>query len=172
MRKHQDWNGKYCPHRILSEGRWDEVKAVIEVELKALGGKTTSKTSSSAPKAAGSTYTVKKGDTLYAIAKEHGVSAGNLQKWNNIKNPNKIKVGQVLKLTGSSGSSKPSSSGKKYVYLPASADSWRIYPTNKAPVKGNECGLLRPKKFGGLKYGVLGNPQTDVYTIKTDQLER
>ncbi|WP_340640480.1 N-acetylmuramoyl-L-alanine amidase [Bacillus atrophaeus] len=169
VRKHQDWNGEYCPHRILSEGRWDEVKAAIEVELKALGGKTTSKTSSSAPKAAGSTYTVKKGDTLSAIAKEHGVSVANLQKWNNIKNPNKIKVGQVLKLTGSSGSSKPSSSGKKYVYLPASADSWRIYPTNKAPVKGNECGLLRPKKFGGLKYRVLGNPQTDFYTIKTDQ---
>ena len=20
IRKHQDWNGKYCPHRILSEG--------------------------------------------------------------------------------------------------------------------------------------------------------
>ncbi|MED4818428.1 hypothetical protein P9654_00695 [Bacillus atrophaeus] len=28
---------------------------------------------------------------------------------------------------------------------------------------------MRPKKFGGLKYRVLGNPQTDVYTIKTDQ---
>lgn len=64
VRKHQDWNGKYCPHRILSEGRWDEVKAAIEAELNALGGKTTSKTSSSTPKAAGSTYTVKKGDTL------------------------------------------------------------------------------------------------------------
>ena len=93
----------------------------------------------------------------------------NLQKWNNIKDPNKIKVGQVLKLTGLSSSSKPSSSGKKYVYLPASANSWRIYSTNKAPVKGNECGFLRPKKFGGLKYEILANPQKDVYTIKTDQ---
>ncbi|MGG5773665.1 N-acetylmuramoyl-L-alanine amidase [Bacillus sp. X2(2017)] len=45
VRKHQDWNGKYCPHRILSEGRWNQVKAAIEKELKALGGKTsTSKT--------------------------------------------------------------------------------------------------------------------------------
>ncbi|MFE5053148.1 hypothetical protein ACFRAI_43690, partial [Streptomyces sp. NPDC056637] len=66
--------------------------------------------------------------------------------------------------------SKSSSSGKKkYVYLPASADSWRIYPTNKAPVKGNEINFLRPKKFGGLKYEILANPQTDVYTIRTDQ---
>lgn len=151
MRKHQDWNGKYCPHRILSEGKWDEVKAAIDAELKTLGGKTISKPSSSMSKASGSTYTVKKGDTLSAIAKEHGVSVANLRKWNNIKNPNEIKVGQVLKLTGSSGSSKRSSSGKKYVYLPASTDSWRIYSTNKAPVKGNKCGLLRPKIFGGLK---------------------
>ncbi|MCV4329573.1 LysM peptidoglycan-binding domain-containing protein, partial [Bacillus velezensis] len=108
-------------------------------------------------------------DTLSEIAVKTGVSMAKLQAYNGIKNANKISVGQVLKLTGAAGSSKPSSSGKKYVYLPASAASWRIYPTNKAPVKGNECGLLRPKKFGGLKYEILANPQTDVYTIKTDQ---
>ncbi|KUP31058.1 N-acetylmuramoyl-L-alanine amidase [Bacillus halotolerans] len=166
VRKHQDWSGKYCPHRVLAEGRWESVKAAIAAELKALGGKT-SKPSSSAPKTSGSTYTVKKGDTLSEIAQKTGVSMEKLQSYNGIKNANKISVGQVLKLKG--GSSKRSSSGKKYVYLPASADSWRIYPTNKAPVKGNECGSLRPKKFGGLKYEVLANPQTDVYTIKTDQ---
>ncbi|MGY0654745.1 N-acetylmuramoyl-L-alanine amidase [Bacillus subtilis] len=112
VRKHQDWSGKYCPHRILSEGRWDEVKAVIEKELKALGGKTTS---TSAPKASGGTYTVKKGDTLSVIAKEHGVSVATLQSLNGIKNPNLIKVGQVLKLTGSSTpSTKPSSKKTSY----------------------------------------------------------
>ncbi|KXZ17760.1 N-acetylmuramoyl-L-alanine amidase [Bacillus nakamurai] len=166
LRKHQDWSGKYCPHRVLAEGRWESVKAAIAAELKALGGNSASKTT---PKTSGSTYTVKSGDTLSEIAVRTGVSMAKLQSYNGIKNPNKITVGQVLKLTGSTGSSKPASSGKKYVYLPASAGSWRIYPTNKAPVKGNECGLLRPKKFGGLKYEVLGNPQTDVYTIKTDQ---
>ncbi|MDK1003997.1 N-acetylmuramoyl-L-alanine amidase [Bacillus subtilis] len=168
VRKHQDWSGKYCPHRVLAEGRWEEVKADIAAELKALGGKSTSSSSAkkSAPKASGSTYTVKKGDTLSEIAEKTGVSVAKLQSYNGIKNANKITVGQVLKLKGGSTST---SKGKKYVYLPASADSWRIYPTNKAPVKGNECGYLRPKKFGGLKYEVLANPQTDVYTIKTDQ---
>lgn len=166
LRKHQDWSGKYCPHRVLAEGRWEAVKAAIAAELKALGGKSSA---SKPAKASGSTYTVKKGDTLSEIAVKTGVSMAKLQAYNGIKNANKISVGQVLKLTGAGGSSKPSSSGKKYVYLPASAASWRIYPTNKAPVKGNDCGLLRPKKFGGLKYEVLGNPQTDVYTIKTDQ---
>ncbi|KIL30422.1 N-acetylmuramoyl-L-alanine amidase [Bacillus subtilis] len=168
VRKHQDWSGKYCPHRVLAEDRWEEVKAGIAAELKALGGESTSSSSTkkSAPKASGSTYTVKKGDTLSEIAEKTGVSVAKLQSYNGIKNANKITVGQVLKLKGGSTST---SKGKKYVYLPASADSWRIYPTNKAPVKGNECGYLRPKKFGGLKYEVLANPQTDVYTIKTDQ---
>ena len=153
---HKHWSGKQCPRKLLD--RWDSFKAGI------------SGASSSSPETKpGATYTVKKGDTLSEIAQETGVSMANLQKWNNIKDPNKIKVGQVLKLTGLSSSSKPSSSGKKYVYLPASANSWRIYSTNKAPVKGNECGFLRPKKFGGLKYEILANPQKDVYTIKTDQ---
>ncbi len=47
VRKHQDWSGKYCPHRILSEGHWNEVKAAIDAELKALGVKTSSKKTSS-----------------------------------------------------------------------------------------------------------------------------
>ncbi|NTU28451.1 LysM peptidoglycan-binding domain-containing protein [Bacillus tequilensis] len=163
VRKHQDWSGKYCPHRVLAEGRWESVKAAIAAELKALGGKSSA---SKPAKTSGSTYTVKKGDTLSEIAVKTGVSVAKLQSYNGIKNANKITVGQVLKLKGGSASTPK---GKKYVYLPASADSWRIYPTNKAPVKGNECGQLRPKKFGGLKYEVLANPQTDVYTIKTDQ---
>lgn len=53
------------------------------------------------------------------------------------------------------------------VTLPASATSWRVYPTNVAPVIGNECGKLYPSKFGGLTYDIIGRPQTDVVTIKT-----
>ncbi|MFF5995166.1 N-acetylmuramoyl-L-alanine amidase [Lysinibacillus sp. KU-BSD001] len=33
VKKHQDWSGKYCPHRILSEGRWDAFKKRVQVEL-------------------------------------------------------------------------------------------------------------------------------------------
>lgn len=43
IRKPLDWNGKYCPHRILNEGRWDEMKAAIVAELERLGGKKVSK---------------------------------------------------------------------------------------------------------------------------------
>jgi len=55
----------------------------------------------------------------------------------------------------------------KTVYLPSSATSWRAYPLDKAPTKGNEVAMLNPKKFGGLSYEILGNPQTDVVTIQT-----
>lgn len=44
------------------------------------------------------TYTVKKGDTLSAIAKKYGTTYQKIAKDNNIKDPNYIKVGQKLKI--------------------------------------------------------------------------
>lgn len=69
--------------------------------------------------------------------------------------------------TSTDGGNTSSSSKKKTVTLPASASSWRVYPTNKVPVIGNECGYLYPSKFGGLTYDILATPQTDVVTIQT-----
>lgn len=43
-------------------------------------------------------YTVKKGDTLYRIALEVGQSYRDIVAWNNLTNPNDIKVGQVLRV--------------------------------------------------------------------------
>ncbi|MBD8522329.1 N-acetylmuramoyl-L-alanine amidase [Lysinibacillus fusiformis] len=34
VKKHQDWNGKYCPHRILSEDRWGSFLKKIEEAMK------------------------------------------------------------------------------------------------------------------------------------------
>ena len=42
------------------------------------------------------THTVKKGDTLSAIAKKYGTSVSALVSLNKIKDANKISVGQVL----------------------------------------------------------------------------
>ena len=52
------------------------------------------------PVAESTTYTVKSGDTLSAIAKKQGVTVANLVSWNNIKDANKIAVGQKLSLKG------------------------------------------------------------------------
>jgi lipoprotein NlpD len=44
------------------------------------------------------TYTVKRGDTLYSIALDHGVDYRELAAWNNIVDPAVLKEGTVLRL--------------------------------------------------------------------------
>ena len=51
------------------------------------------------------TYTVKKGDTLSAIAKQYGTTYQQIAKDNNISNPNLIYAGQKLNIGGSTPSS-------------------------------------------------------------------
>jgi lipoprotein NlpD len=43
-------------------------------------------------------YTVKKGDTLFRIAFDHGQNYRDLVTWNNLSSPNDIKVDQVLRV--------------------------------------------------------------------------
>lgn len=47
-----------------------------------------------------SSYTIKKGDTLYSVAKRYGVSASHLMAANDLKSPQVIS-GQVIRVTGS-----------------------------------------------------------------------
>ena len=41
IRKHQDWSGKYCPHRILDNGNWEGFKGKVQAYLFQLQGKQT-----------------------------------------------------------------------------------------------------------------------------------
>lgn len=50
-------------------------------------------------------YTVKKGDTLYSIALEHGQSYRDIAAWNKLDDPNKIHVGQQLRISLSASES-------------------------------------------------------------------
>ncbi|MGG4030941.1 N-acetylmuramoyl-L-alanine amidase [Bacillus subtilis] len=175
---HKHWSGKECPRKLLN--RWDSFKAGIS-------GATSSPTKT-VKKTAGDTYTVKKGDTLSEIAKEHGVSVANLQSWNNIKDPNKITVGQKLKLTGSNTSStKPSSKRTSYA-LPSGTfkvtnpmrkgdDVRRIqkalaalyfYPDKGAKNNGID-GVYGPKTANAVKrfQSMYGLTQDGIYGSKT-----
>ena len=38
IRKHQDWSGKYCPHRILDNGNWEGFKSKVQQYLNQLKG--------------------------------------------------------------------------------------------------------------------------------------
>lgn len=50
------------------------------------------------PRNSPKTYKVKKGDTLGAIARRHGITLKDLRSWNNIQN-DRIQIGQVLKVS-------------------------------------------------------------------------
>src|SRR3954469_14684266 len=50
-------------------------------------------------------YTVKKNDTLIRIALDHGQNYRDLVTWNNLTNPNDIKVDQVLRVAPPDGTS-------------------------------------------------------------------
>lgn len=87
----------------------------------------TGPTSSGKPNAAAQ-YTVKSGDTLYAISLKHNVSVSQLMQWNNLSSP-LIFVGQ--KLVVSSGSSQtpvvPSASSNQKMHIVKSGDTlWGI----------------------------------------------
>jgi lipoprotein NlpD len=54
---------------------------------------------SSAPRGDSRTYVVRKGDTLFKIAWQHGVDQRDLARWNGIRDPDVIHVGQRIRLT-------------------------------------------------------------------------
>ncbi|MGI4841698.1 MAG: peptidoglycan DD-metalloendopeptidase family protein [Janthinobacterium lividum] len=50
------------------------------------------------PKAEKGMYTVRRGDTLLRIALDHGENYRDIVAWNNLRDPDDIKVGQVLRV--------------------------------------------------------------------------
>lgn len=96
-------------------------------------------------------------------------SASDMKLYNSEKIADCIVTGLVGKTTASPSNPAPSRpvTGNKYLNLSPSVQTWRVYPLNKAAVVGNEVGKLAPAQFGGLSYEILGNPSTDIYTIKT-----
>lgn len=111
-------------------------------------------------------YVVKKGDTLYAIALDHGVDYKDLVAWNGIDNPNRILVGQQLKLNGRGKAAAVTESNGVVVQpigggaverrslegtpVPASATS--SSPAAAAPVASNAGGYKREPKAGKEPY--------------------
>src|SRR5690606_28186069 len=51
------------------------------------------------------TYQVASGDSLYSIARRHGVTSDELQRYNGISDPRRVMPGTVLKVPGSAGGS-------------------------------------------------------------------
>ena len=60
-------------------------------------------TSPKAPVAGPGEYVVQPGDTLYRIASKYGRSLGDIARWNNLQDPDKLEAGQVLRVVPPGG---------------------------------------------------------------------
>lgn len=92
--KHQDWNGKYCPHLILKRNGWQTF--VNDVNKAFLAGQ--SQPTKDETKVPPSTYVVKKGDTLYGIAKQLKMPLKTLMALNPSVKAESLKIGLELKV--------------------------------------------------------------------------
>ena len=88
------------------------------------------------------TYTVAKGDTLGAISKRYGVTVAQLQQWNNIKDANVIRVGQVLQIRQPAGT-------------PAQAPAYTLHRvnTNGGTLRIREKATTDSRVLGELRNG-------------------
>ncbi len=117
---------------------------------------------------ASGTYTVKSGDSLWKIANEYGLTVAELKSLNGLTSDN-LSIGQVLKVSNSSGSS--NSSGNTYTVK--SGDSlWKI--ANEYGITVNELKSLNDLTSDILSIGQVlkipssssSNSSGSTYTVK------
>ena len=70
-------------------------------------------------------YTVKSGDSLTAIASRFGMTVAQLQSLNGITDPNKLKIGQVLKVYDNGGAATPKTTNYTVNILFMVCGRWR-----------------------------------------------
>jgi lipoprotein NlpD len=103
-------------------------------------------------------YTVKKGDTLYQIALDHGLDYRDLAAWNNIENVNRISVGQVLVLSA------PGQPGAQTGAAPAGGAV--TAPLVTAPPVTPSSGEARPTLVPGSGRGNTATFKTEPRAVK------
>ena len=79
----------------VSDARTSAVTSSVAPDINPVG----MSGSAPAPVDAGKIHTIQKGDTLLSVALANGLDYRELAAWNNIVNPNVIKLGEVLRLT-------------------------------------------------------------------------
>lgn len=113
---------------------------------------TTTAAEVTAPPAA-TTYTVVKGDNLWAIAKKNGITVKELTAVNNLRSDSTLKLGQVLKLPGKATASAPAAS----IAAPAAT----------APAKAATSSITHVVKAGETLGGIAKKYQVKVGEIAT-----
>ncbi|MBU2660791.1 C40 family peptidase [Bacillus cabrialesii] len=116
-----------------------------------INGKSTSSKSSSSSSSS-STYKVKSGDSLWKISKKYGMTVSELKKLNGLKS-DLLRIGQVLKLKGST-SSKSSSSTKVST---SSTSTYKVKRGDSLSKIAKQYGttVSKLKSLNGLKSDVI-----------------
>ena len=110
MTSESAWGGKafYTSTRNKGDGNWgmgSAYKFLGFIYNPAVKDSTVVAQTTSTASSSNDTYVVKSGDTLSAIASKYGTTYQELAKYNNISNPNRINVGQTIKIPNSSSNS-------------------------------------------------------------------
>ena len=103
----------------------------------------------SAPAAGAGFYAVKRGDTLYSIALEHGVDFRELAQWNKLEDPAKIRIGQELRVRAPEERSAVQVGRAR---VPGEVESRPLGPGAGAPPPAAEGGMKTSPKALRLPY--------------------
>lgn len=106
-------------------------------------------------------HTVKKGDTLYSIALDHGQDHKDVAAWNSLDNPNLLRIGQQLRVTP------PDDAAPVAVAKPVTSSApVEVKPAPGATAGGsNSASLKREPKGGKLAW-------SDAALAKAQQAEK
>jgi lipoprotein NlpD len=102
-------------------------------------------------------YVVKRGDTLYSIALDHGADYREVAQWNNLDDPTKIQVGQQLRVTPPPGQAQVGTvrSAARIESRPLTGESARREELPKAPP---QAAAASPAPAGSAAVGLFGWP--------------
>ncbi|HUY04606.1 MAG TPA: peptidoglycan DD-metalloendopeptidase family protein [Rhodocyclaceae bacterium] len=105
-------------------------------------------------------YVVKKGDTLYSIALDHGCSYRDIAAWNSLSDPNKIAVGQQLRVAPPEAAAAPSEAAGGAEVRPVAAPA----PVEAQPLTATGAPAAAPPastaaNTATLKRGPIGGEQ-------------
>jgi len=155
----------------LDLGRWNGLKSPYTIHrgqvLRLRPAKKKRVIKRAATRCSGSYYTVQRGDTLSEVADKCGQQSRNIAKWNRLRAPYTIRVGQKLKLKSSYASGRsvakkkpPAKTAQKPVKRPQSRSGAGRSSKLKAPVSGKVTQRFSTSRgITGVEYsGKQGDP--------------
>ncbi len=121
-----------------------------------------------------STYTVERGDSLWSIAKKHGLSVTELAKLNSIPTSTALKPGRKLIIPGKSGAPAKDVVAPSAMSLPVDKTAMPVRPANGETVKhtvqvGESLGVIARKYQVSVGELAAANNITDPSKVRAGQ---